>query len=609
MSATANKAVSDGAQGALRAERDRFVGFAFAAADLLVEIDDKGTVKFASGAAQHIGGTTCEALIGQPLSQLLGEADRRLIDHLLAKLAKKARLQPIPVLLAKDGQKALLGACRLGQGGARYNFTLTRIIDPQLAAPADAERDTASGALSEDEFTALAGRLVASGEARAGSEMSFFELVGLDALQQRLDQSAFEGFLSETGAYLRASSVGGDAVGRLSDNKFGVIHSQSVDADEIRERIRSFARDCDPEGDGLDVSRQGVALDAADLNDGEIAGVLAYTIKSYVESKDGNLSIESLSQGFQSLAKDTASKTVILKRAIEQGAFDIVFQPIVALADRKVHHYEVLTRFSEGASPAELVALAENVGLIEPFDLAVLKRSAEAVKKQAAAGATVELAVNMSGRSLQSPTLIDAVHKTLAPLGELRRRVLIELTETSQIKDLELADRVIRSFTADGVRVCLDDFGAGAASFRYVQALSVDFVKIDGAYVQNMHQNERDTAILKAMVALCEWLNIGTIAERVETEEQAERLKALGVKFGQGWLFGKPARDLPGSQRAAAPPAARPASQPASQPAARPAVAQPAPRPAAKTAAVSSVERLSRRGGYGAQPKAKAQPK
>src|SRR5690606_4797591 len=107
-----------------------------------------------------------------------------------------------------------------------------------------------------------------------------------------------------------------------------------------------------------------VALDKADLNDRDVANVLVYTIRTYADSRGGDFTIKSLSQGFQSLAKDTASKTLNFKRAVQTGAFDIVFQPIVDLAGRRLHHYEVLSRFADGTSPFEMVTLAENVGLI-----------------------------------------------------------------------------------------------------------------------------------------------------------------------------------------------------------------------------------------------------
>jgi EAL domain-containing protein (putative c-di-GMP-specific phosphodiesterase class I) len=97
-----------------------------------------------------------------------------------------------------------------------------------------------------------------------------------------------------------------------------------------------------------------------------------------------------------------------------------------------------------------------------------------------------------------------------------------------------------------GVRICLDDFGAGAASFHYLNALPADFVKIDGRYVRNATANRRDRAFLKAIAKLCRELGTATIAEMVETEAQAAAMTDLGIGYGQGYLFGRPSPDLPG---------------------------------------------------------------
>lgn len=86
----------------------------------------------------------------------------------------------------------------------------------------------------------------------------------------------------------------------------------------------------------------------------------------------------------------------------------------------------------------------------------------------------------------------------------------------------------------------LDDFGAGSASFQYLQALTVDFVKIDGAYIKRLGRSQKDDAMIRGLVRLCEDLSVGTIAEMVETRDQVEQLRAFGVQYAQGYFFGKP---------------------------------------------------------------------
>jgi EAL domain-containing protein (putative c-di-GMP-specific phosphodiesterase class I) len=220
---------------------------------------------------------------------------------------------------------------------------------------------------------------------------------------------------------------------------------------------------------------------------------------------------------------------------------------VVGLADRQLHHYEVLSRFEEGRSPAELVQFAESVGMIEELDLTVCQR-ALAFMDGWREGPELRLAVNLSGRSLASDAFIAALEALLKPRPD-RSRLLFEITETTEMTDLPRAERIVQTLRSAGHKVCLDDFGAGAASFPYLQALTIDFVKIDGAYVSRMLETMRDHAILKAMVGLCGEIGTATIAEMIETDAQVQRLAQLGVTYGQGYLFGRPAPSPPTSGR------------------------------------------------------------
>jgi EAL domain-containing protein (putative c-di-GMP-specific phosphodiesterase class I) len=131
---------------------------------------------------------------------------------------------------------------------------------------------------------------------------------------------------------------------------------------------------------------------------------------------------------------------------------------------------------------------------------------------------------------------------------------MVEITESAYIVRMAEVQKLLATLQRRGVRVCLDDFGAGAASFHYLNALPVDFVKIDGRYIRNALENRRDKAFLKAMAKLCYELGTATVAEMVETEEQAVAMADMGVGYGQGYLFGKPTPELLPRSTPAAPP-------------------------------------------------------
>jgi EAL domain-containing protein (putative c-di-GMP-specific phosphodiesterase class I) len=120
------------------------------------------------------------------------------------------------------------------------------------------------------------------------------------------------------------------------------------------------------------------------------------------------------------------------------------------------------------------------------------------------------------------------------------KRLTIEITESFRIYDLKLANENIQKLRARGVMVCMDDFGAGEATLRYLRELEVDVVKIDGLYVRGAVNSPRDQILLRHITSLCADLKVLTVAEMIETTETAELVRNLGVDMGQGWLFGGP---------------------------------------------------------------------
>ena len=153
------------------------------------------------------------------------------------------------------------------------------------------------------------------------------------------------------------------------------------------------------------------------------------------------------------------------------------------------------------------------------------------------------VAVNLSGKSLSSSLFIDALEKILDQAGRRRPQIIIEITESSKIENIQIANAFIQRLRKAGNRVCLDDFGAGESSFDYLRNLHVDFVKIDGSYVKESLLTVRGREMLKAMSSLCKDLGMVTIGEFVEDEKAAKLLWECGVKFGQGYFLGKPDMD------------------------------------------------------------------
>ena len=335
--------------------------------------------------------------------------------------------------------------------------------------------------------------------------------------------------------------MNGASAGRLEGEKFGIVHEPGLNIEALEKSLEEKTKDADPEGEGMDVGAQTVDLDAT-MSEEDNAKALLYTINKFSESH-GDFTIGELTDGYKKMMDETQEKIRAFKTTIATGEFDALFQPIVELSTRFVHHYEGLARLRVSgpeASPFSFITFAEEVGVIGDFDLAMIEKIAEKIKKARAAGDILSIAVNVSGRSIESPMFLDALHALLKDCSSIREELMFELTESSKIEDLETTNNVIQGLRELGHHVCLDDFGAGAAAYQYLRALEVDYVKIDGIYVQEALSTKNGKAFLKSMSTLCRDLNIHTVAEMIEDEETAEFLQEIGVRYGQGYLFGKP---------------------------------------------------------------------
>lgn len=286
----------------------------------------------------------------------------------------------------------------------------------------------------------------------------------------------------------------------------------------------------------------GAEQDALGLGPDDAAKALAFALGRFTVADTKEFSLTSLMRDFRAQIAETMQRIAQLRGASRAGKFQVAFQPIVALGSLMLHHHEMLARFEPDASPAAMIHFAERIGMIEEIDLAMCRRAIALLIDRDAS--PLDVAINISGKSLDSDMFVDALLKLLAPHPGLARQILFEITESTAIVDLVRVERILAVLRKAGHRICLDDFGAGASSFSYLQALSVDFVKIDGGYVARMRNSARDRAILKAMVTLCHDLGVGVIAEMIERVDQAHTLMEMGIGYGQGYLFGRPAAAL-----------------------------------------------------------------
>jgi EAL domain-containing protein (putative c-di-GMP-specific phosphodiesterase class I) len=227
--------------------------------------------------------------------------------------------------------------------------------------------------------------------------------------------------------------------------------------------------------------------------------------------------------------------------AVMNGRLMAARQPVVDTISGALSHYEILARFDGEASPAGLIAAAEKSGQISHLDYIMVHAAAAHLSRHR--DPALRFAVNISGESIQRPDVVRELRAVIAGHEFAPSRLIVEVTESAEIRDIESAARAVSSLRASGVSVSLDDFGSGAASFGYLRALDVDSLKFDGAFLRNAGPNPRSLALMRNIARMCAELGVTSIGERVETEAERQILIDAGVRLGQGYLFGRPIID------------------------------------------------------------------
>jgi PAS domain S-box-containing protein len=527
---------------ALRLERNHFVAFAFAVADLLLEVRRDGGVAYVAGAAQELIGAGIAELKGADFFGRLVADDRDAVRQAFDAIAPGGRSEPIDArALGPDGRvrQLRLRAYRLPAGDDNFYVSIAR----GRAAPArelPVERDPVLGVLERESFSEAVSRRLSDAQAENRAlTLTLVDLGGLGAEDGSPTSAAEAQLLAEVTGLLRSHAVDQDGVGHVGAGKLDVVREPDTSFDFVERQIQSLA---DRLLDGtrqIAVSTSEVGLDAG-LTEQESAQAILYTLNRFSEAKPGEFSISSLSEGCRVMLAETLEWAGRIRCTIAERGFEMAFQPIVDLDRRTTEHYEALLRLpvEQGITSYKFVTMAEQLGNIAEFDLAVTEEVIRIIRQETVIREPI--AVNVSGRSLVTQGFIDALIGLIRRNADVAHRLLFEVTESAKITDFAGVHRALQMLRRFKARVCLDDFGSGAAAFEYLRSLNVDILKIDGSFVRNINASPFNRAFVRSIASLCDTLGIVTIAEMVEDEATASLVRESGVTHGQGYHFGRP---------------------------------------------------------------------
>jgi diguanylate cyclase (GGDEF)-like protein/PAS domain S-box-containing protein len=233
-----------------------------------------------------------------------------------------------------------------------------------------------------------------------------------------------------------------------------------------------------------------------------------------------------------------------INSAIKENNFVLYAQPILELGSDDISHYEVLIRMAEGGgeliSPGRFLPVAEKFGLSRDIDKWVVNETLNSLHETSAGGLDHQFAINLSGQSMTDNELLNWLKCNQSMDGKNFDRILFEVTETAALSNIGSANDFISALRDRGSKFALDDFGMGFSSFNYLKQLSVDYLKIDGSFIQDLPKDSMNQDLVQSIVEVAHRLQKETIAEFVEDEETLRMVRNYGTDHAQGFHIGRP---------------------------------------------------------------------
>ena len=444
------------------------------------------------------------------------------------------------------------------------NLTFTRLInsrfDIELAKQraesaerrAMVERSLARKLADTDVLTGLANRraLLAeidrrSHEREGAIAIALLDLDGFKVINDTFGHSTGDELLIEVARRLcDLTRDEGAMVARLGGDEFAILlhHNSHADAELIvASAIERIAEPYSHRQRNLTVSAcAGIAFrDRAEIDPAHT--IRMADIALFSAKRKGRGVAEIFSRSLEMDAKRRAEIELALRAPGVENDIELAFQPIVDLTSMRVCSFEALARWRHSElgwiSPSEFIPITEQISVVEHISEALLSRAAaEAVRWPA----SIRLSFNLSAVQLCSDQSAQRILDLIAEAGLAPSRLQLEVTETALLGDFDAARRNLSLLAEAGVRLVLDDFGAGYASISYLREMKFDAIKLDGSLVAAATVDRGGMQLLKGVLDLCRAVGLPCVAEHVETDEQVASLRLLGCQFGQGYWLARP---------------------------------------------------------------------
>lgn len=491
----------------------RYLGFAFANADLLFEVDPSMRVSFVAGAMREFA--IQEDLPGRAAPELFAPADAIRFMGLLQGLPEGGRVGPISLELA-DGRISLLSLCRLPQDSARIFCTLSH---PGARKIAGGTVNALTGLIERDGFLQLA--------SMAGVDTMVLTLVDVPRLVETLGQlspARHDALFKRIGTVVRAAGICG--AGQLGPSTFGVISP-------VNTPVRLGADLLGVLGDEGFAHAQ-VAQCAVDLSDGELSAeqrclALGYVARCIADEKQPSRPGMDIGRAYAEMIADVDERLRHLTETVLKSELHVEVRPVIRIDTGETVYHETRAHLDPEADARAILRIAQAIRPADVFDIMLLSRGMAAL----AACDDAKLAVSISGNTFSTSAGRAILAGLLARQDRLRGRLKIALYGSAHIDDLESMAHAVKALRDLGIEVGLAEVGADAMFLRCLHAVHFDFVRFDRSLIRTLGESRRRDGVVRGLVTLCRDLGISTVAEGVEDDTVLTRVKTCGFECAE----------------------------------------------------------------------------
>ncbi len=377
----------------------------------------------------------------------------------------------------------------------------------------------------------------------------FLSIDRLDIINNAFGHSVGEAIIKVAAERLESCIKNADILARISEDKFAIMQTNIASINDAiglsKQMINTLSQAVFSNDTEIHISSSlGISICSRDYNNIEQLLENARTAM-YQAKQQGSNKYQFYSTELNTNLQERLQLENNLRKALERGEMLLQYQPKVSLRDGSIIGVEALLRWQSPThgfiSPAKFIPIAEQTGLIIPIGEWVLRTACAQNRQWQIIGLPpIKMAVNLSSRQFQEDKLVDNITQILQETNLKAEYLELELTESSIIENVQQAISTMNQLHELGISISLDDFGTGYSSLNYLKSFPIDTLKIDRAFVNELHTNSEDAAIIKAIISLAYSLQLSVIAEGVETQAQLNYLKESKCDEVQGYYISRP---------------------------------------------------------------------